>query len=64
MKKKKKVIIAAVILILIILFLIIKITSSSKDALPSVTTEQVHTQKIVTEVSATGTVALADSKRF
>lgn len=64
MKKKKKVIIAAVILILIIIFLIIKITSSSEDALPSVTTEQVHTQKIVTEVSATGTVALADSNRF
>lgn len=64
MKKRKKIIIIGVILILIIIFAIIKIKSSSKTILPSVTTEPVHTQKIVTEVSATGTVALADSNRF
>lgn len=62
--KKKKFIILAVVLLFIIILIILKIKSGKKSDVVTVTTEDVHTQSIVTEVSATGSVALADSKRF
>lgn len=62
--KRKKIIIVAIIILIIIIVLVTKFMSGSKNNTLSVTTEQVHTQPIVTKVSATGTVALADSNRF
>lgn len=62
--KKKIIFTGIIILIVIIIILVIKSLSSGNSNSPVVETEKVHTQSITTEVSATGTVALADSNRF
>lgn len=62
---KKKIILTGVItLLVVIIIFIIKSLSSGNNNIPVVEAEKVHTQPITTEVSATGTVALADSNRF
>lgn len=62
---KKKIIFTGIIILLIIIVItVIKSLSQDNNNAPFVETEKVHTQAITTEVSATGTVALADSNRF
>ncbi|MDO5388224.1 MAG: efflux RND transporter periplasmic adaptor subunit [Clostridia bacterium] len=62
--KKKKSIVLAVVIIFAVIFLIIKPFSGGKDTAYPVTTEKVQIQPVVTEVSATGCVALEESSRF
>lgn len=61
---EKKIIIISAVLLFIIIFIFAKLISGKKTNINSVSIEKVHTQAITTEVSATGTVALADSNRF